>query len=85
MKVNYRKLKNGNYLGRYGKYYIYLKVKKHYVREGFKTFRSWWTAIITLNKEVVQSEGVLGSSLGTLKKAKKWVKGKLFIMSLTKP
>lgn len=74
--ITYRRLKNGNYVGRKGKYHIGLRRRKHYVIEGFETFRSWWTAYITLNGKGVAAEGFFGSSLNTLVKAKKWVRDK---------
>lgn len=61
-------------MGRCGKYYIFIRARKHYVREGFEKYMQWWTAHIWLNKGHVASEGIFGSSLRTIKKAKNWVK-----------
>jgi hypothetical protein len=77
MKITYRKTAKGNYVGRCGKYYIFMHIRKHYVIEGFQTYRQWYTVYIVANKELVASEGVFSSSLGNIKKAKKWVREKL--------
>lgn len=70
-KITYRKLPTGNYVGRYGRYYISIYKRERIGREG------WNIAMITLNKEYVSSEGFFGTSLSTIKKAKDWVKSKL--------
>lgn len=75
--MTYRRLPTGNYIAYSGPYYVFLRRRKHYKREGFLVFGSWWTAYIGKGGEWLESEGVFGSSLNTLVKAKKWVKHKL--------
>lgn len=71
------KLKTGNWMGYSGKYYVFLRIRKHYVREGFDKFQSWWTALIGTNGWWKMAEGVFGSHLSTLPKAKKWAENKV--------
>lgn len=76
-KITYRTLSTGNYLGRFGRYYIFIRKRKHYVLEGFEKFRQWYTAYIGINGEWLYAEGIFGSSLSNIKKAKNWVREKL--------
>ena len=77
MKVSYRKLNTGNYYGHYGKYYILIRKREHFKYEGFEKYVFWYTAYIGLNGEWIYAEGMFGSYLKTIKKAKSWVKEKL--------
>lgn len=78
-KITYWRLKNGNYRGRFGKYFIFIRARNHYNHQGFDKFYKWWTAIISLNGEALFGEGIFGSSLSTIKKAKDWVKQTIHI------
>lgn len=72
--VKYRKLSTGNYLGRSGKYYIFIYKREHGKWDGFDRYVKWYTARIGIGGEWVAWEGTFGSYLKTLGKAKWWVK-----------
>lgn len=74
--MTYKRTKNG-YTARYGKKSIFLHKRSHGKFDGFPRSVHWYTATISLNGEIIASEGVFGSNLKTLAKAKTWVKSKL--------
>lgn len=78
--MKWRRLNTGNWMGYSGKYYVFLRIRKHYVREGFDRFRSWWTGIIGTGGEWIASEGVFGSFLRTIPIAKRWAENKIKIL-----
>lgn len=73
-KVTYRKLKNGNYIGRCSKYYFFIYKREHGRWDGFDKYVKWYTARIGIGGEWITSEGQFGSYLNTIKKAKSWIK-----------
>ena len=69
-----RRLTTGNYFGYYKGMYVFLRKRVHGKWDGHEKYKSWWTALIGKNGEWLFGEGVFGSYLNTLKKAKWWAK-----------
>lgn len=67
MKITYRKTSKGNYVGRCGRYYIFIYKRPH----------GKWCSSIAIGNYPVFSEGYFTTYLNTVKKAKDWVKNKL--------
>lgn len=68
MKVKYRKLSTGNYVGRYKSFFIFIRKRPH----------GKWNAIGTNIKDKIYfMEGYHGTSLKTITNAKRWVEEKL--------
>lgn len=67
MKITYRKLTTGNYLGRAGKYYIFIYRRPH----------GKWCCRIGDGKEWLWQEGYHGTFLTTIKKVKEWARDKI--------
>lgn len=63
MATNFRKLPTGNYQGRNGKYYAFIKKMPH----------GKWAADISLGGDVIAAEGYHTTSLHTVSKAMAWV------------
>lgn len=71
--ITYRKLSTGNYLGRCGKYYLFIRRRPH----------GKWNAIIGIGGEWLIGEGYHTTSLPTIPKAKAWIKTKLSTVQTT--
>lgn len=71
VKITYRKLKTGNYVGRCGKKYIFI----------FKRPHGKWCAWVSYKDKdgetCGQMQGFFGTSLPTIKKAKEWARNTL--------
>jgi hypothetical protein len=72
MRIKWKRLSSGNWMAYSEGYIAFLRRRVHYKREGFDKFWVHWTVFITKNKEYAASEGVFGTSLSTIIKAKKW-------------
>lgn len=73
-RITYRKLPTGNYIGRAGKFYFFIYKREHGKWDGFDKYVKWYTARIGVNGEWIAGEGIFGSYLKTIKKAKWWVR-----------
>jgi hypothetical protein len=77
LRIKYWKTSAGNYRGRCGDLFIFFKIRRHGKWDGFDRRISWWSGWITgLNGKFYAGEGWHGSSLSTLRKAKKWANKK---------
>ena len=65
--INWRKLSNGNYVGRKGKWYVFIYRRPH----------GKWCCEISCDKRIVFIEGFFATSLPTTKIAKQWAFDKL--------